>query len=140
LLDLAALIPIGAVAERTVTVTQALTVQHAYPALPPVYATPHMIFLMEMAAADAIAALLPAGWGSVGTAVDVRHLAATPVGHAVVARARVVEVGERTVRFACVARDEAETIGEGYHVRAPVALARFIEGVTRKARQPGANP
>ncbi|MEQ8661803.1 MAG: hotdog domain-containing protein [Gammaproteobacteria bacterium] len=130
---LEALVPLGTCATRELVVTPALTVQHAYPALPAVYATPQMIFAMEMAAADAIAALLPPGWGSVGTRVEVRHLAATPVGMRVVARARVVEVGPRHVRFACEAHDEQDIIGDGWHERAPVELARFVTGVARKA-------
>ncbi|MEQ8231006.1 MAG: hotdog domain-containing protein [Gammaproteobacteria bacterium] len=131
--DLTRLVPCGASATRELVVTPELTVQHAYPALPAVYATPQMIFAMEMAAADAIAALLPAGWGSVGTRVDIRHLAATPVGMRVTATARVVEVGTRHVRFACEAHDEREIIGDGWHERAPVELARFVAGVARKS-------
>ena len=130
--DLARLVPLGASAARELVVTHELTVQHAYPSLPPVYATPQMIFALEMAAADAIAALLPSGWGSVGTRVEVSHLAATPVGMRVRAEARVVEVGARHVRFACTAHDAHEIIGEGWHERAPVELARFVEGVARK--------
>jgi fluoroacetyl-CoA thioesterase len=123
----------GASATREVIVTQELTVQHAYPSLPAVYATPHMINLMEMAAADAIAALLPPGWGSVGTLVDIRHLAATPVGMRVIATASVIEVGPRRIRFRCEARDERELIGDGFHERAAVELTRFVSGVKRKS-------
>lgn len=130
--DLRTIIGVGASAERRVTVTQPLTVQAAYPSLPAVYATPQMIYLMELAAADAIAALLPAGWGSVGTLVDVRHLAATPVGFEVTATARVVEVRERVVRFAVTAHDGIDTIGEGTHERGVVDLTRFVAGVARK--------
>jgi len=136
--ELAARIPLGASAERSIVVTPELTVAHAYPGLPEVYASPQMIFLMEMAAADAIAGLLPAGWVSVGSHVDVKHLAATPVGQRVTARATVVEVGERTVRFAVEAHDAVDKIGEGFHVRAPIALARFVDGVARKVQKLGA--
>ncbi|MCB1745930.1 MAG: thioesterase [Gammaproteobacteria bacterium] len=132
MIDLASLVALGASATRSIEVTHELTVQHAYAGLPAVYATPQMILLMEMAAADAIAALLPAGWVSVGTRVDVRHLAATPVGERVTATARVVEVGARHVRFACEAHDEHETIGDGWHERAPVDLARFVQGIERR--------
>jgi fluoroacetyl-CoA thioesterase len=131
--DLTDLIEVGASATREVIVTPHLTVQHAYPSLPAVYATPQMIYLMEMAAADAIAELLPPGWGSVGTLVDIRHLAATPVAMRVTAIARVIEVGERSVRFACEAHDECEMIGNGFHQRAAVQLASFVERVARKS-------
>ena len=132
MIELATLIPLGASAARSIVVTPALTVGHVYPGLPLVYATPHMILLMEMASADAIAALLPSGWGSVGTHVDVRHLAASAVGMTITAQAQVIEVAERTVTFAVTAHDGVETVGEGQHTRATVALARFIERVQRK--------
>lgn len=123
--DFAALV--GAVGTRKIVVTQALTVQHAYPSLPAVYATPQMIMLMEIAAAEAIAKLLPKGWGSVGSRVDVEHLAATPVGATVTARAEVIAVNGRRVRFACSAHDGHETIGRGWHERGVVELSRFIK-------------
>ena len=130
--DLSSLIDVGARATRRIVVTHELTVQHAYPSLPAVYATPQMIYLMEMAAADAVAAALPAGWGSVGTSVDIRHLAATPVGMTVTAVAEVIEVSTKSIRFACTAHDEHESIGDGFHTRAAVELARFEQGVGRK--------
>ena len=137
-MDLSHLVPLGTEATREIKVSFELTVAHAYASLPAVYASPQMIMLMEMACADAIATLLPSGWVSVGTHVDVRHLAATPVGMTVTARARVIEVGERTVRFAVSAHDGMDLIGEGFHVRAPVALNRFVEGVARKTASLGA--
>lgn len=127
-------ISVGASAKRCIVVTPELTVRHAYPSLPEVYATPQMIYLMELAAADAIVDLLPQGWGSVGTLVDIKHLAATPVGLEVTAKATVVSVSERIVRFACQAHDGHELIGEGWHERAAVDLERFVKGVTSKAQ------
>ena len=138
-MDLETLIPLGTEATRQLVVSFELTVAHAYPALPAVYASPQMIMLMEMACADAIAPLLPAGWVSVGAQVDVKHLAATPLGMTVTATARVIEVSERSVRFAVSAHDGMELIGEGFHVRAPVALHRFVEGVARKLAKLGAS-
>ena len=138
-MDLETLIPLGTEATRQLVVSFELTVAHAYPALPAVYASPQMIMLMEMACADAIAPLLPHGWVSVGAHVDVKHLAATPVGMTVTATARVIEVSERSVRFAVSAHDGMELIGEGFHVRAPVALHRFVEGVARKLAKLGAS-
>lgn len=126
---------VGARASRALVVGHEMTVGHVYPGLPAVYATPQMILLMEMAAADAIADLLPAGWVSVGTRVDIRHLAATPVGMRVTAHAEVVEVGERTVRFAVSAEDEDGPIGVGHHERAAVELRRFVAGQARKQQR-----
>ena len=139
-MHLKTLIALGTQASRQVEVTRELTVAHAYPGLPEVYASPQMIMLMEMACADAIATLLPTGWVSVGAHVDVKHLAATPIGMTVTASARVIEVAERSVRFACSAHDGLDLIGEGFHVRAPVALHRFVEGVARKAAKFGELP
>ena len=126
-------IPKGASASRTVTVTPDLTVHHHHDGMPEVYGTPMMIYLMEVAAAAAIQPHLPAGWVSVGARVDVEHLAATPVGFEVTARATVVEVGDKTVTFEVEAHDGVEVIGRGRHVRAPIDLARFERGMAGKA-------
>jgi predicted thioesterase len=126
-------IPIGASASKSVIVTRELTVAHFHPNMPEVYGTPLMIYLMEVAAADAIQKYLPEGWVSVGVAVDVKHLAATPVGLTVTARAEVVSVEDRAVTFAVEAHDGIEKIGEGQHVRAPVHLEQFVQRVKVKS-------
>lgn len=126
-------IPEGATASRAVTVTRDLTVAHFNDGMPEVYGTPMMIYLMEVASAAAIEEFLPEGWVSVGVAVDVRHLAGTPIGFKVTATARVVSVDEKTVCFEVEAHDGAETVGKGRHVRAPVELARFEKGMRTKA-------
>ena len=79
-------IPVGATATRTITVTPELTVADFAPGMPPVYATAWLIAHMELAAADAIQPYLPEGWRSVGVVVNVKHLAATPIGLTVTAR------------------------------------------------------
>src|SRR6516165_8012230 len=81
--------------------------------LPPVPATPIMILAMENAALNAIREYLEPGESAVGTAVDVRHLAATPVGQQVTAEAEVIEVDGRRIVFAVTARDEVEEITTG---------------------------
>ena len=126
-------IPIGASASKSVIVTRELTVAHFHPDMPEVYGTPLMIYLMEVAAAAAIQPYLPEGWVSVGVLVDVKHLAATPVGLTVTARAEVTTVEANTVTFEVTAHDGVEKIGEGSHVRAPVHLARFAERVQGKS-------
>ena len=108
---------------------------HFHDDMPEVYGTPFMIYLMELAAASAIKPYLPEGWISVGAGVDVTHLAATPVGYTVTARAEVLEWNGRTVIFAVEARDGLELIGQGRHVRAPVEVARFNRGVAAKTLQ-----
>ncbi|HEV7376453.1 MAG TPA: thioesterase family protein [Pyrinomonadaceae bacterium] len=113
--------------------TRELTVAHFHPNMPEVYGTPLMIYLMEVVAADAIQKYLPEGWVSVGVMVNVKHLAATPVGLTVTARAEVVSVEDHTITFAVEAHDGIEKIGEGRHVRAPVHLERFVQRVKVKS-------
>jgi predicted thioesterase len=100
-----------------------------------VLATPVMINLIEAAALDAIERLLPAGFQSLGTHLDVRHVAATPVGMRVVASAEVTGVEGRLVTFRVEARDEKELIGDGTHQRVVVNVAKFDERVRRKLVQ-----
>ena len=126
-------IKVGASASKAVVVTREMTVAHFHDDMPEVYGTPMMIYLMEVAAAAAIADHLPEGWVSVGVLVDVRHLAATPVGLTVTARAEVVSVDAGVVSFAVEAHDGVEKIGEGRHARAPVNLLRFGQRVRSKS-------
>ena len=97
-----------------------------------VLATPVMINLVEAAALAAVEHLLPAGHQSLGTRLDVRHIAATPAGMRIAATAEVTGVEGRTIRFRVEARDEKELIGDGVHERVVVNVARFDERVRRK--------
>src|SRR5258705_4953550 len=92
-------------AETNVTITPEMTVGHVVPGMPAVYGTPMMILHIEMAAGSAIQPYLPAGFVSVGMIVDIRHLAATPVGRTVRAIARVVRVEDKSVLFEVEAWD-----------------------------------
>ena len=97
-----------------------------------VLATPVMINLIEAAALAAIEHRLPAGYQSLGTRLDVRHIAATPVGMRVTATAEVTRVEGRTVDFRVAARDERELIGDGTHQRVVVNVSKFDQRVQRK--------
>jgi fluoroacetyl-CoA thioesterase len=99
-----------------------------------VLATPVMINLIEAAALSAVEHLLLPGHQSLGIHLDVRHVAATPVGLAVTATAEVVAVEGRTVTFRVEVRDAREPIGGGTHQRVVVSVARFDERVQRKLR------
>ncbi len=99
-----------------------------------VLATPVMINLFEAAALDAMERLLPAGRQSLGTVLNVRHVAATPVGMRVIASAEVTGIEGRTVRFRVEARDEKDLIGDGTHERVVVNVAKFDERVQRKLK------
>ncbi len=127
-------VPVGASATRTVVVTRELTVGYFHPEMPEVYGTPMMIYLMELAASDAIQKYLPEGWASVGAVVNVKHLAATPVGFTVTASAKVVEVGDRLISFSVEAHDGTEKIGEGTHVRGLIDLKRFHGKISQKTK------
>jgi fluoroacetyl-CoA thioesterase len=118
-------ITVGMTAEKTITVTEELTVAHFVPHMPKVYATPMMIMLMEMASGAAITPHLPAGVVSVGMEVNVRHLAATPVGREVRATARVSQVDAKSVLFEVAAYDGDRKIGDGTHRRGIVEVAKF---------------
>jgi fluoroacetyl-CoA thioesterase len=102
-----------------------------------VLATPVMINLIEAAALAAIEHLLPPGYQSLGTRLDVRHIAATPAGMKVTTRAEVQKVEGRTVYFRVEARDEKELIGDGTHERVVVNVAKFDERVQRKLKNQG---
>ncbi|HEY1299815.1 MAG TPA: thioesterase family protein [Stellaceae bacterium] len=95
--------------------------------LPPVLATPVMIMVMENAALNAIRAFLDAGESAVGTAVDIRHLAATPAGRIVTGEAEVTGVEGRRVEFAVRAREGEKEIGVGAHQRIVIDVAKFTE-------------
>jgi predicted thioesterase len=126
-------IPVGASAAWTIEVTREMTVAHFVETMPEVYGTPIMIFHMESVSGEAIHKYLPEGWVSVGVLVNVRHLAATPVGSTVTIKSKVLSVDENTITFAVEAHDHAEKIGEGTHVRAVVQLDRFMKRVLRKS-------
>ena len=97
-----------------------------------VLATPVMINLIEAAALAAVEQSLPEEHQSLGTHLDITHVAATPVGMRVRATAEVVRVEGRTIHFKVRAEDERELIGQGTHERVVVNLARFDERVRRK--------
>src|SRR5216684_7724513 len=118
-------ITIGLTAEKTVTVTSAMTVGHFVAHMPQVYATPMMILHMEMASGSAIASYLPEGFVSVGMDVKVRHLAATPVGRTVRAISRVIRIDPKSVVFEVEARDGDRKIGDGTHRRGIVNVLEF---------------
>lgn len=131
-MNLPELVPVGVTASQSLLVTHDLTVQARVPDLPPVYSTPNMILFMEIVCTDLLRPYLPAGWVSVGALVEVKHLAATPVGFTVTVQATVVEVTKSLVVFELEAHDGVDRIGSGRHARAPIELARFLAGTERK--------
>jgi fluoroacetyl-CoA thioesterase len=127
-------IPLGAKGSFTLRVRpEHLANQFKDAMLPQVLATPVMIMMMENAALNAIRPFLDLGESAVGTAVDVRHLAATPVGHDVRAEAEVIKVDGKRIEFKVSASDEIEEIGRGTHQRAVIDLRSFNERLAGKS-------
>jgi predicted thioesterase len=113
-------------------VTQEL-LSSVYPGGPPVLATPFLLGLMEHAAARAIQPHLDPGEASVGYGFEFHHLAPTPVGATVVATAEVTAIEKNLVTFTMEARDHADVVARGTHVRAVIDMERFMKRVRRKS-------
>jgi predicted thioesterase len=94
-----------------------------------------MIGFMERVSHKLIARYLPEGYSSVGVVVDVRHLAATPMGASVRIISQVLEVDGRRVTLSVEAWDNYEKVGEGRHQRVIIDLERFLQRVDEKAQR-----
>ncbi len=130
--SLALAIPIGTTGSKAITVADEHTAPFVGSGRVHVLATPVMINMFEAAALAAIEHLLADGHQSLGTHLDVSHLAATPVGMHVTATAEVTGVEGRVVKFKVSARDERDLIGEGMHDRVVVNVAKFDLRVQEK--------
>jgi predicted thioesterase len=125
----------GLVGEREVKVEVGNTARHLGSGNVSVFATPEMVRLMEMAGVSAVDHLLAEGYRTVGIRVDVTHLAATPLGMTVRARAELTHVDGRKLTFRVEAFDDVEKIGEGIHERMIVNLVKFRERAEAKGAQ-----
>ena len=94
-----------------------------------VYSTPCMVALMEGAACEAIADVLGDNQTTVGTALNIEHISATPVGLEVRAEAEVTAVEGKVITFSVSAFDEVGQIGKGTHKRVLVNSQKFLEKV-----------
>ncbi len=125
-------VPVGAVGTSTIIVDDEHTAPFVGSGRVRVLATPVMINLIEAAALEACEHLLPTGHQSLGTHLDVTHIAATPVGLRVTATAEVIAIDGRNIHFKVSARDERDLIGEGKHERVVVNVERFDKRVQEK--------
>ena len=123
----------GLVGERTLVVEERHTAAHLGSGGVPVYATPMMILAMEEAALEAVDKLLEPGQVTVGYHLDVKHLAATPLGMRVTALAELLAVDGKMLTFKVEAFDEKEKIGEGTHVRAIINVEKFRKKLEAKS-------
>ena len=111
---------------KEVIVTKELSAQSVGSGLLPVYATPSMIALMENTAFESVAQYLEEGCGTVGTSLNVKHVAATPVGMKVTCETELVKVDGRALTFEVKAYDECGLIGEGTHERFIITEDKFL--------------
>jgi predicted thioesterase len=131
-MDFSAILRPGLKGEKTETVTDKNTAAAWGSGGLPVYATPAMIALMEGAALSASDSLLPKGWSTVGTALNIKHLSASPAGMKVHAEAELLSLDGRALVFKVEAFDEAGKIGEGTHGRFIVENEGFLKKTVRK--------
>ena len=125
-------LPIGLKGQAETTVNEQNTAAAMGSGLLPVFATPAMLALMENAAATSVQPYLGEGEGTVGTRLEVSHLAATPIGLAVRAESELVAVDRRKLTFTVRAWGGEELIGEGTHQRFVIDNARFLEKALAK--------
>ncbi|MDR1935413.1 MAG: thioesterase family protein [Candidatus Accumulibacter sp.] len=116
----------GARGREVWTVRPEDTAAHYGSGLVEVFATPAMVALMEKTCLNSVLGLLPAGFGTVGVRVDIRHDRATPVGGTVTCTSVLVEVDRRRLVFEVLAEDEKGEIGRGRHERFIIDTARFM--------------
>jgi len=116
----------GLSAEISITVTESDTAARWGSGLVPVFATPALVGLMEAAAVKALEGYLPENQTTVGGHIDVHHLAATPIGMKVHARAELASVDGRKLTFQIEAWDELEKVGEALHERFVIDIEKFI--------------
>lgn len=126
------MIQTGLTCKKKITVTPEMTAAAMGSGALEVLATPSMIALMEGTAQEEVQSLLEDGQGTVGTRIDVRHLAATPVGMEVTCTAEVTEVDRRRIVFTVKAKDEKEVIGEGIHERFVIDNEKFFAKCRQK--------
>ncbi len=120
------MLQIGIRGSGEAVVTEALTAKAMGSGELPVYATPAMVTLVEETAWKSVAPALEPGQGTVGTKLDLAHLAATPLGRKVRCETELIGIDRRRLTFSAAVYDEAGKIGEGTHERFIVDNERFL--------------
>ncbi len=128
-------LPVGTKGEQKLLVTSEVAISFLGLENARVLSTPHMIGFMERTCRDTVLPLLDPGYDTVGTHVNVAHLAAAPLGMTVTFSCEVTGVTERRIQFRVEARDEKEKIGEGTHERAIINVVKFTSKMAQKASQ-----
>jgi fluoroacetyl-CoA thioesterase len=125
---------IGTTNELHVTVERSHTIDFADGGMPSVLSTPALIGLLERTARELMQPLLEPEERTVGTEIELRHLAPTPPGERITCLARVIRVDRGATTFHLEARDEHEPIARGLHTRHVIRVDRFAQRVGKKAR------
>ncbi|MEN6534756.1 MAG: thioesterase family protein [Bryobacteraceae bacterium] len=125
-------VPVGTAGERKLLVTGEVAIDFLGVEEARVLGTPFMIAFMELTARNSVKPLLEPGEDTVGTTINVNHLAATPIGMQVTFRTEVLSVNDRRILFKIEAFDEKEKIGEGTHERFIIDVARFASRLQAK--------
>jgi fluoroacetyl-CoA thioesterase len=123
---------IGAVGEQRFVVEPKHAIDFADDEMPAVLCTPWLIWFLEHAAREAVLPCLEPGESTVGTEVEIQHLAASPLGSVITCQARVVRVDGAEVWFQMEARDESETVAKGFHKLRIIRKDRFAARVSKK--------
>ncbi len=123
---------IGCTHQQSFAVDDSRTIDFSQEGLPAVLATPWLIWFLEQTALELMESYLEPGEMTVGTNVEMEHLAPTPVGDDIVCRARVVQVDGPIVSFQIEAHDSSERVAKGLHKRCVVDASRFARRVTKK--------
>ena len=126
------MLEVGLTLEQTQIVTEQLTAANLGSGALPVYGTPYMIAFMEATSRKCVQPHLDEGCGTVGTMVNVKHLAASPVGMTITCRATLIEVDRRRLMFKVEAYDNDGLIGEGTHERFVINNDKFMQKTTAK--------
>ena len=127
---------IGAVGEQKFVVDTPHVIHFAREGMPPVLSTPSLAWFLEHAAIAVLTPCLEPGECSVGSEIELQHLAPTPPGCTVICRARVIQVEGAAIAFQLEAEDDLEKIARGFHKRWIVQVSRFNARIGKKLRPP----
>jgi len=123
---------------ESISVTRELTVPEISPAftgladMPPVFATAYLLAFVEWACLELVKSYLEHGERTVGTAISMQHMAATPIGMTATAEVELTVVNGRMLEFCFTCRDGAEIIAKGTHGRAIINVERFMDRLAQK--------
>ncbi|MBC8095805.1 MAG: thioesterase family protein [Akkermansiaceae bacterium] len=126
---------IGTAGELKFVVESKHVIDFATEGMPAVLSTPNLVGLLERTARQTLAPFLEPDERSVGIEIEIRHLAATPLGQSVTCNARVISVEGRQIGFQIEARDEHELIAKGIHKRAVIRVSSFAKRIQHKAKK-----